>query len=100
MFCGTPLTLSALVCSGNDCGVPARDYKIRIYTIGMGELVRYNLGTIPEKSEDILKRVANDPSSPDFNKDQLEGKYYYARTASDVGPAFQALQNQIIRLSK
>jgi Flp pilus assembly protein TadG len=76
------------------------DYKIRIYTIGMGELVRYNLGTIPEKSEDILKRVANDPSSPDFNKDQLEGKYYYARTASDVGPAFQALQNQIIRLSK
>ena len=76
------------------------DYKIRIYTIGMGELVRYNLGTRPEKSEDILKRIANDTTSPDFNSAQLEGKYYFAQTAADVGPAFQALQNQIIRLSK
>ena len=76
------------------------DYKIRIYTIGMGELVRYNLGTMPEKPEDILKRIANDATSPDFNNAQLEGKYYYAQTASDVGPAFAALQSQIIRLTK
>jgi Flp pilus assembly protein TadG len=76
------------------------DYRVRIYTIGMGELVRYNLGTRPEKSEDILKRIANDITSPDFNKDQLEGKYYFAQTEADVAPAFQALQNQIIRLSK
>jgi Flp pilus assembly protein TadG len=76
------------------------DYQIRIYTIGMGELVRYNLGTMPEMPEDILKRVANDASSPDFNGDQLEGKYYFAKTEADVGPAFQALQNQILRLSK
>jgi hypothetical protein len=75
-------------------------YPIRIYTIGMGELVRYNLGTMPEKPEDILKRIANDPSSPDYNDDQLEGKYYYARTPADVGPAFQELQSQILRLSK
>jgi Flp pilus assembly protein TadG len=76
------------------------DYPIRIYTIGMGELVRYNLGTMPEKPEDILKRIANDRGSADFNGDQLEGKYYYAETAADVGPAFQQLQNQILRLSK
>jgi Mg-chelatase subunit ChlD len=76
------------------------DYRIRIYTIGMGELVRYMLGTMPEKPEDILMRVANDKRSPDFNAAQLEGKYYYARTEADVGPAFQALQGQIIRLSK
>jgi Flp pilus assembly protein TadG len=80
----------------NDTG----DYKIRIYTIGMGELVRYKLGVRKEMSEDILKRIANDISSPDYNSAQLEGKYYYAKTADDVGPAFQALQNQIIRLSK
>ena len=54
------------------------DYKIRIYTIGMGELVRYNLGTMPEKPEDILKRIANDKTSADFNDDQLEGKYFFA----------------------
>ena len=76
------------------------DYPIRIYTIGMGELVRYNLGTMPEQPEEILMRIANDRRSPDFNPNQLEGKYYYARTEADVGPAFQALQNQIIRLSK
>jgi Flp pilus assembly protein TadG len=76
------------------------DYRIRIYTIGMGELVRYHLGTMPEMPEDILKRIANDKSSADFNSAQLEGKYYYAKTEADVGPAFQQLQNQIIRLSK
>jgi len=62
--------------------------------------IRVTLGTMPEKPEDILKRVANDPQSPDFNSNQLEGKYYFAATADDVGPAFDALQNQIIRLSK
>jgi hypothetical protein len=59
-----------------------------------------------ESSESILRRMANDSlladgsASPDFNPAQLEGKYYYAQTAADVGPAFQALQNQILRLSK
>ncbi len=76
------------------------DYKIRVYTIGMGYLVRLKLGTRPEMPEDILKRMANDPSSADCNPAQLSGKYYYAQTAADVGPAFQALQNEIIRLSK
>lgn len=76
------------------------NYRIRIYTMGMGELVRYMLGTMPEKPEDILMRIANDQRSPDFNAAQLEGKYYYARTEADVGPAFQALASQITRLSK
>ena len=74
--------------------------RVRIYTIGMGQLVRLNLGTRLETSESILKRIANDPTSPDFNNTQLEGAYYYAQTAADVSAAFQALQNQIVRLSK
>jgi Flp pilus assembly protein TadG len=76
------------------------DHRIRIFTIGMGQLVKMNLGTIPESSESVLKRVANDKSSPDYDSTQLEGKYYYAETAADLGPVFQQLQNQIIRLSK
>jgi Flp pilus assembly protein TadG len=84
----------------NDARNDTGDYPIRIYTIGMGELVRYMLGTMPEKSEDILMRIANDSRSPDFNEDQLEGKYYFAKTPADVGPAFEALQSQIVRLSK
>ncbi len=42
------------------------DYKIRIYTIGMGNLVRLQLGTRPETSESMLKRIANDATSPDY----------------------------------
>ena len=40
----------------NDVG----DYRIRIYTIGMGQLVPLQLGTRMETSESILKRMAND----------------------------------------
>ena len=78
----------------------AGDYPIRIYTIGMGELVRYMLGTVPETSESMLMRLANDKDSPDYNDEQREGTYYFAQTEADVGPAFEALQSQIIRLSK
>jgi Flp pilus assembly protein TadG len=76
------------------------DYKIRIFTIGMGQLVRLDLGTRPETSESMLKRIANDKTSADFNANQLEGKYFYAQTADDVAPAFEGIQNQILRLSK
>jgi Flp pilus assembly protein TadG len=76
------------------------DQPIRIFAIGMGSLVTLPLGTRPETSESVLKRVANDVTSPDFNNTQLEGKYYYAATAADVAPVFQQLQNQIVRLSK
>jgi hypothetical protein len=76
------------------------DYRIRIYSIGMGELLRMLVGTMPERPEQILMRVANDKASLDFQSGQLEGKYYFAATEDDVGAAFQALQNQIIRLTK
>ncbi|HEX4348052.1 MAG TPA: VWA domain-containing protein [Vicinamibacterales bacterium] len=76
------------------------DYKIRIFTIGMGQLVRLALGTRPETSESMLMRLANDPASPDYNPNELQGKYFYAETAADVGPAFQNIQNQILRLSQ
>jgi Flp pilus assembly protein TadG len=84
----------------NAARADAGDYRIRIYTLGMGELVTYMLGTMPEMPQDILKRVANDATSPDHNSAQLEGKYFYAKTPDDVGPAFQGIQNQIIRLTK
>jgi Flp pilus assembly protein TadG len=76
------------------------DQPIRIFTIGMGELVRYQLGTRPESSESVLMRLANDTRSPDYRSSQLEGRYYFAQTEADVAPAFQALQSQIVRLSK
>jgi Flp pilus assembly protein TadG len=76
------------------------DYKIRVYTIGMGDLVQYPLGTMPETPESILRRISNELGNLDYNGAQLAGKYYHAATAADVGPAFEAVQNQIIRLSR
>jgi Flp pilus assembly protein TadG len=76
------------------------DQPIRIFAIGMGELVQHLLGSRPESSESVLMRISNDVRSPDFNNTQLEGKYYFARTPADVAPAFQQLQAQIVRLSK
>ena len=55
---------------------------------------------IRETSESILMRMANDKRSPDFNNAQLEGKFFFAAGAEDVGAAFAQLQNEIIRLSK
>jgi Flp pilus assembly protein TadG len=75
-------------------------YPIRIYSIGMGDLVNYSLGTLREKGSDILKRIANDATSADYNSAQKAGKYFYAATASDVDPAFQAVRNEILRLSR
>ena len=76
------------------------DYKIRIYTIGMGQLVPLLLGTMPETAASILVRMANENPSPDYNSAQLAGKYFYAQTAAQVSPAFEGIQNQILRLSK
>ena len=76
------------------------DYRIRIYSVGMGALLRMMVGTMPEQPEQILMRVANDIGSIDYNPAHIEGNYYYAATAADVAPAFQDLQNQIIRLTQ
>ena len=78
------------------------DYRIRIYTIGMGNLVRmparHAAGDVGEHAQARRQRL----TSPDYivPPTQLEGRYYYAETAAHVSAAFQALQNQIIRLTK
>ena len=60
-----------------------------------------NLGTqAGELSESMLKRICERRDVPDFNPAQLEGKYFYAQTAADVAPAFEGIQNQILRLTK
>ena len=87
----------------NDARNDNGDYKIRIYTIGMGALVNYNLGSLQETSASVLRRISNDklPSpNPDHNPAQLDGQYFFAATAANVSAAYQGIQNQILRLSK
>ena len=73
---------------------------IRIYTLGLGDLLNYNAGSVPETGASILMRIANDPASPSFNSNQAEGKYYFAGDTSQLATAFEAIRNQIVRLSQ
>jgi len=73
---------------------------IRIYTLGLGDLLNQNAGSAQETGTSILMRIANDPASPSFNPSQAEGKYYFAGDTSQLASAFEAIRNQIIRLSQ
>jgi hypothetical protein len=74
-------------------------YPIRIYTLGMGQLLTIPAGASLERGDDLLKRIANDPSSPDFRSGQPAGKYFFAGDASELNAAFDQIRNQILRLS-
>jgi len=73
---------------------------IRIYTLGLGDLLNQPAGSALETGTSILMRIANDPASPSFNPSQAEGKYYFAGDTSQLASAFEAIRNQIIRLSQ
>jgi len=75
-------------------------YPIRIYALGLGDLLNSNAGSVPETGSSILMRVANDPASPNFNSNQPSGKYYFAGDPAQLNSAFEAVRNQIIRLSQ
>jgi len=73
---------------------------IRIYTLGLGDQLNQNGGSALETGTSILMRIANDPASPSFNPSQAEGKYYFAGDTSQLASAFEAIRNQIVRLSQ
>ena len=73
---------------------------IRVYTLGLGDLLNQPAGSAPETGASILMRIANDPASPSFNSSQAEGKYYFAGDTSQLATAFEAIRNQIVRLSQ
>ena len=75
-------------------------YPIRIYTLGLGDLLNDDAGSVPETGSSILMRIANDPASAGFNANQAEGKYYFAGDTSQLASAFEAIRNQIIRISQ
>ena len=76
---------------------------IRIYTLGLGDLLYASMGSKPETGASILERIANDPASPDpddHNPAQLDGKFFYAGDPSELKAAFQTLRDQIVRLTQ
>ena len=75
-------------------------HRIRIFTLGLGQLLNEPTGYPAETGSSILQRIANDPESPDFDDSQLEGKYYFAGDPTQLENAFQEIRDQIIRLTE
>jgi len=76
-------------------------YPIRIYTLGLGDILNETMGTILETGSSILRRVANQQTdNPFYDPTQLEGKYYYAGDTDALNDAFRDVASQITRLSQ
>jgi hypothetical protein len=75
-------------------------YPIRIYTLGLGAQLNANTGAPRETGSSILKRVANDRTSPSFRPSQPEGKYFFAGDPAQLNAAFEAVRNHIVRVSE
>lgn len=76
-------------------------HRIHIFTLGLGDLLNQLQGYDPmETGSSILRRIANDPESPDFDDDQPEGRYYFAGDSTQLNDAFQQVRDRIIRLTQ
>ena len=75
---------------------------IRIYTLGLGPLLTVPLGQYLETGSSILQHIANDPdpSNIQHNSSQPEGAYYFAGNSQQLEEAFQAVADQIVRLTQ
>ncbi len=78
--------------AADDAALKIRNDGTVIYAIGLG-----SNGGVDEK---FLRRVANDPTSAQYNANQPTGKYYYAPTAGQLGAAFQSIASEILRISQ
>lgn len=59
------------------------------YVIGLGDV-----------DSVLLKRVANDPSSPSYNRDEPTGLYVYAPDKTQLNQAFARIASEILRLAQ
>lgn len=73
---------------------------IHIFTLGLGNNLNIGTGAGAETGASILRRIANDPSSPQYNPNQPEGGYFFAGSVNDLASAYEAIRDQIIRISQ
>ena len=67
--------------------------NVLIFSIGLGT------AAVPA-SADFLERVSNDSRSSIYDSTKPVGHYYDAPTLADLGPAFQEVASEILRLAK
>ncbi|GAA4887245.1 vWA domain-containing protein [Ferrimonas pelagia] len=89
-----------------DIAEQARKEGIYVLTLGLGSRLTEGTGPDNERGEDLLVRMANDPSmlndsdlADDFKPDQLQGIYCHAVNIDALAPCFEEMLEVIIRLT-
>jgi Flp pilus assembly protein TadG len=82
----------------------ARQQGIYVYTLGLGPQLQQYLGPVmengqQEKGEDLLRNMANDEGAGTYNPNEPKGIYCHAETADDLGPCYNKIIEEIIRLT-
>jgi hypothetical protein len=79
--------------SVNTAALARQDVTVEatIYTIGMG-------GTAYPADHELLRMIANDPSSLLYSSSEPTGLYVYAPGASQLRAAFRRVASQVTRL--
>ncbi len=78
--------------AADDAARQIRNDNIVIYTIGLdGD------GGV---DNNLLERLANDPTSSSYSTLQPSGKYYYSPNAGQLGAAFNSIASEILRISR
>lgn len=71
----------------------ARNLHVYTYAIGLGN----GAGGV---DDELLRRVANDPTAGNFNPALPEGKYVATPTAAQLNQAFTEIASSVLRLTK
>ena len=82
----------------------ARQQDIYVYTLGLGPQLDIFLGPFmangqQEKGEDLLRNMANTEDAGTYNPNEPQGIYCHAQTTDDLGPCYNRIIEEIIRLT-
>lgn len=78
--------------AADDAARQIRNDGIFLYTIGLDG----NGGL----DNTLLKRIANDPTSPNYKASQPAGMYAYAGNAGQLAAAFNSIASEVLRISQ
>jgi len=68
------------------------DISVMVHTIGLGD--------VGADQHELLRRIANDPSSSIFDSTKPLGMYIFAPTAADLNEAFVRIASEILRYTQ
>ncbi len=74
--------------------------RIHIFTLGLGNELTQGNGAGAERGDTMLRRISNDPASGEYDPTQPEGAYFFAGSVDELGRAFEAIRDRIVRISQ